>query len=101
MVERDVAPAGKPRKLALGRRRELSGGHYEPPARSWLTERVMSPTEKRSPATDKTPRRSAERRCSRSSESTITDYRCVAWRSASPSFRERERREGVPGADQT
>ncbi len=51
MVERDAVPAGEPRKLALGRRRELSGGHYEPPARSWLTARVMNPTEKRSPTT--------------------------------------------------
>src|SRR4051812_48993961 len=37
-AERDAAPAGEACNLALGRRWELRpAGHYEPPARSWLT----------------------------------------------------------------
>ena len=101
MVGWDAVPAGRPRKPALGRRRELSGGHYEPPARSWLTGRTKGSDRKAQP--DDWQNAAAERREALLSfkREHITDYRCVAWRSASPSFGGRERNEGAPGADHT
>ena len=84
MVGWDAVPAGRPRKPALGRRRELSGGHYEPPARSWLTGRTKESDRKAQP--DDWQNAAAERREALLSfkREHITDYRCVAWRSASP-----------------
>ena len=70
MVGWDAVPAGRPRKPALGRRRELSGGHYEPPARSWLTGRTKESDRKAQPGDRKNA--AAERREARSRESEST-----------------------------
>ena len=74
MVGWDAVPAGRPRKPALGRRRELSGGHYEPPARSWLTGRTraqaLGSDRKAQPGDRKNA--AAERREARSRESEST-----------------------------
>ena len=100
MVERDAVPAGELRKLALGRRRELSGGHYEPPARSWLTGRTKESDRKAQP--DDWQNAAAERREARSRESESTLPTTGASLGAPPPLIEgRERSEGVPDADQT
>jgi hypothetical protein len=57
-----AAPADEPRKLVLGRRRGLRpAGHYEPPARSWLTT-GENPGESAARRRRRTPQWSAERR---------------------------------------
>ena len=104
MVGWDAVPAGRPRKPALGRRRELSGGHYEPPARSWLTARAKAQTlgSDRKAQPDDWQNAAAERREARSRESESTLPTTGASLGAPPPLIEgRERSEGAPGADQT
>jgi hypothetical protein len=53
-AERCAAPAGEARNLALGRPGAPPGGHYDPPARSWLI-RDGQPSWKARPGIEKKP----------------------------------------------